>query len=624
MARTGHFDDIILVGHRGTGKTTLGRALSQALDAELIDLDERIESATGETCAQIIARNESEFRRRERDQLRAILDSDTTRVRIITPGAGIEHIPEGPLCIWLQRDGWEQTARDERERLRPDMTWEGELDWMRSAREPRWARAAHLRFDIPHGRLVEFQADMLADYILWMQHAHATEVTRRTWIVPATSSQLERAAQDARSLGAAGVEVRSDLIDDTVYLDEAVDVLASLRTDEPQWLGELDRALVFDVDLEHLDAVLESGILDELPPRPLLLSSHPDELDKSGLAEMLDEGLRVRAAHPKWSDFVSLKYAPPVGSVEELVESLEMVDRLQAEDFDFTFLPQGERFAWLRPWLARNHNATNYVPVGIAPHRCEAVDVETPPTPMDLQDWLPHLSGPPPHTFDGLLGEPVAQSMGDWWHRSAGLQAGDGTDYVKIPVGHDESDAEVQALLDALRAVGFRGLSVTAPMKRRILAFSAPVDDIDAANTLRRRGDAWEATDTDEAGMRATLTAVERAGFSPGSVAVIGQGGVSPAVSRAIQTSDWQLVHHASSREGWTDGAPDAVSMVVNAAGNWDTVRQGPPECDVWIDLNYTDVAPAPDGVELHLNGDVFFDAQARAQRDFWRGADAE
>ncbi|MGM0555914.1 MAG: shikimate kinase [Myxococcota bacterium] len=624
MARTGHFDDIILVGHRGTGKTTLGRALSKNLDAELIDLDERIEAATGESCAEIIERSESEFRQRERDQLRAVLDEESTQRRIITPGAGLQHIPEGPLCIWLWRDGWEQTAREERARLRPDISWEDEVDWMRTSREPRWARAAHLRFDIPHGRLVEFQARILADHMLWAQRAHATEVTKRTWVVPSTSSQLERAARDARSLGAAGVEVRSDLIDDTIYLDEAVDVLASLRSDDPAWLADLDRALVFDVDLDHLDAVLEAGILDELSPRPLLLSSHPDDLDRAGLAAMLDEGLRVRSAHPEWSDFVALKYAPPVDSVAGLVESLEMVEWLRSEDFDFTYLPQGDRFAWLRPWLARHHNATNYVPVGITPHRCESVDVQTPPTPMDLQDWLPHLTGPAPDTFDGLLGEPVSQSIGDWWHRSAALSADEHTDYVKIPVGHDESDAEVQALLDALRAIGFRGLSVTSPMKRRVLAFSAPVDDIDAANTLRRSADAWEATDTDEAGMRASLTAVEHAGYAPGTIAVIGQGGVSPAVSRAIETSDWELVHHASSREGWTDDAPDSVTVVVNAAGNWDTVRQGPPDCEVWIDLNYTDVSPAPDGVELHLNGDVFFEAQARAQREFWRGADAE
>lgn len=624
MTRIGHFDDIILVGHRGTGKTTIGRALSNALDAELVDLDHRIEQATGETCAEIIARSESEFRQRERDELRAVLDSDTGGPRIITPGAGIEHIPEGPLCIWLWRDGWEQTARQERERLRPQLSWDEEVDWMRSSREPRWAGAAHLRFDIPHGRLVEFQAEMIADYVLWARQAHATEVTKRTWFVPSDERRLERAARDARSLGAAGVEVRSDLIDDTIYLDEAVDVLASLRTDEPQWLADLDRALVYDIDLAHLDAVLESSVLDALEPRALLISAHPDDLDRSDLAALRDAGLRARAELPDWANYVALKYAPPVESVPALVEALEMVDRLQAEPFDFTFLPQGDRFAWLRPWLAWNHNVTNYVPVGLAPHRSPSVDIDAPPTPMDMQDWLPHLSGVPPLYFEGLIGDPVARSIGDWWHRAAALANGDATDYVKVPVREDTTDDALQALLDALRAIGFRGLSVTSPMKKRILAFSSPIDDIDAANTLRRKGDGWVATDTDEAGMRATLTAAERAGYAPGTIAVIGRGGVSAAVARAIQTSDWELVHHASSRQGWGDEAPDHVTMVVNAAGNWDTVRTGPPRCDVWVDLTYTDVDPAPDGVALHLNGDVFFHAQARAQREFWRGAGAD
>jgi shikimate kinase len=621
MARIGHFDDIILVGHRGTGKTTLGQVLSNSLDAELVDLDERIETETAETCAQIIARSEAEFRQRERDELSSILGEQSIGTRIITPGAGLEQIPEGPLCIWLWRDGWEKTARDERERLRPDMTWSEEVAWMRSTREPRWAKAAHLRFDIPRGRLIEFQGRMLADFILWAQQAHATEVTKRTWFVPASDGQLERAAEDARSLGAAGVEVRSDLVDDTIYLDEAVDVLASLRTGEPSWLQHMDRARVFDIDIEYVDDVLESDILNRLTPRPLLLSSHPDTLAKGDLAAMLDARLEMSAEFRDWEDAIALKYAPPVDSVDDLVLALDIVDRLVAKDVDFTFLPQGDRFVWLRPWLARHHNATNYLPVGIKPSRCPSVSLEAPPTPMDLADWLPHLVGPTPHKFDGLIGEPVAHSIGDWWHRSHGLASEDGTDYVKIPMGGDMPDGQTQAMFDALRSVGVRGLSVTAPLKRRVLAFSAPVDDVDAANTLRRAGDAWEATDTDEAGMRATLAAVERAGYTPDSVAVIGQGGVSPAVARAIETSDWNLVHHASSRDGWTDSAPDSVTMVVNAAGNWDTVRTNPPACQVWVDLNYTDVDPPPDGVELHLNGDVFFEAQAKAQRDFWRGA---
>ncbi|MCP4265208.1 MAG: hypothetical protein GY777_06480, partial [Candidatus Brocadiaceae bacterium] len=45
--------NIILIGFRGTGKTTVGKLLSKRLEKDFIDSDKSIESSTGKTIKRI-------------------------------------------------------------------------------------------------------------------------------------------------------------------------------------------------------------------------------------------------------------------------------------------------------------------------------------------------------------------------------------------------------------------------------------------------------------------------------------------------------------------------------------------------------------------------------------------
>lgn len=68
---------IILVGMMGSGKTTIGRALSKFLDLEFIDLDHAIESHTGVKVSTIFEiEGEAGFRDRESMALSEILQND--------------------------------------------------------------------------------------------------------------------------------------------------------------------------------------------------------------------------------------------------------------------------------------------------------------------------------------------------------------------------------------------------------------------------------------------------------------------------------------------------------------------------------------------------------------------
>src|SRR5690606_5181430 len=125
--------------------------------------------------------------------------------------------------------------------------------------------------------------------------------------------------------------------------------------------------------------------------------------------------------------------------------------------------------------------------------------------------------------------------------------------------------------LPLLHQLGFRGLSITSPLKRAILdqPHVENPHQLPAANTLRRTPTGWQATDTDFDGMTATLDALEHAGIPPGPTAIIGRGGVSPAIQRALTERGWSLTDHISARAGWPQNHPvPKYHLIINAAGS--------------------------------------------------------
>lgn len=616
---TDNVSTIFIVGHRGSGKSTAARLAGEKTGLDVVDLDEVIEQRQGKSCADIIADSEARFRRLERETLAKLVEKPTEVPRIVSLGAGFHPLPDDGVCIWLYRDGWVEMAQSDRARLRPELDFQAEVAWMINEREPRWERAAHVRLDISRGRGPERTAGDLATWIDWLCELGDSPLAAKTWVVAADDEQLVRADRDARQFDLAGVEVRSDLVSAHRAQKLSAPLLASLRTAEPAWIGSVDAAAI-DIDIDLLDDVLRADALAEMTPRPLLLSSHPPDAAAKSARRLVDATDRLARAYPKWDDQIGVKWAPQPADYRELMDAFDAWKTLRATGRPVTFLPQGERFGWCRPPLCQ-HNATNYIPAGLAPHR-RTHTTNPVQTPLDLQAWLPHLAGPAPQHFEGLLGNPVRTSQGDLWHRRAARREDSPISYLKIPFGRGESTGELKRLLQVCRRLDVRGLSVTSPLKTTILDVESvhPTRDrqLSALNTLRTADDGWEATDTDQAGMSAALDEVERRGFAPGPIAIIGRGGVSPAVLRAIDESPWRLAHHASGRRGWTADAPDRVTMVVNAAGDTDNAYDGAPACQVWFDLHYSGVRRPPESAALHLNGDIFFDAQARAQRDFW------
>jgi len=98
---------ITLIGYRGSGKTTVARALAERLAWDWIDADAVIEGTAGQTIREIFAaEGEPGFRRRERSALVELLTRDRL---VLAAGGGAVLNPEtrrdmqaaGPV-VWLQ------------------------------------------------------------------------------------------------------------------------------------------------------------------------------------------------------------------------------------------------------------------------------------------------------------------------------------------------------------------------------------------------------------------------------------------------------------------------------------------------------------------------------------------
>jgi shikimate kinase len=151
--------NIILIGARGAGKTSVGRRLAQRLQRPFVDTDERIERLTGRSVRELFAeRGETGFRDLESKSLRqALLENG----QVVSVGGGAVVRDEnrnclrtGGLCIWLTAPAAEllrRVAADEGSpTTRPALTTLSPADEMKrllEERSPHYSQLADLTLD---------------------------------------------------------------------------------------------------------------------------------------------------------------------------------------------------------------------------------------------------------------------------------------------------------------------------------------------------------------------------------------------------------------------------------------------------------------------------------------------
>jgi shikimate kinase len=178
--------NVVLIGYRGCGKSSVGQVLAARLSWRYVDTDALIEHEAGCTVAELFARaGEADFRKRE---ARIVAKVARGARQIISVGGGAvldaanqAHLKAAGPCVWLTAPPEELhrrlTADTRSATLRPNLTTQGGLAEIRevlNARAPVYNAVADHTVDTT-GRTVEQVVD---DVLAWMQARWPTTAPR--------------------------------------------------------------------------------------------------------------------------------------------------------------------------------------------------------------------------------------------------------------------------------------------------------------------------------------------------------------------------------------------------------------------------------------------------------------
>ena len=151
--------NIILIGYRGSGKSTVGSRLAARLKMRFVDIDDLIEERQGVPISHIVkSRGWGHFRKLEASILKEISSRDRL---IIAPGGGavldtdnVKALRKNGFIIWLKADKQTLLKRLNQDpgtdTRRPTLTGKGtseELKEVMSLREPIYERVSEIQID---------------------------------------------------------------------------------------------------------------------------------------------------------------------------------------------------------------------------------------------------------------------------------------------------------------------------------------------------------------------------------------------------------------------------------------------------------------------------------------------
>ena len=166
--------NLVLIGYRATGKTSVGARLAEVLQRPFVDLDQVLVREAGRSVADIVAQGGwAEFRRLEKQLVARYRDA---RGLVLATGGGVVLDPdnvaalrENGILIWLTADPAAIQARlaqdQPRDANRPSLTGGDtirEVLAVLEARAPLYQAAAQISIDTTHRSVAQVVKLVLA------------------------------------------------------------------------------------------------------------------------------------------------------------------------------------------------------------------------------------------------------------------------------------------------------------------------------------------------------------------------------------------------------------------------------------------------------------------------------
>lgn len=571
----------LLVGHRGTGKTSLMRRMAPS---NSVDLDEEIERRSGQPVFELFKnRGEEIFRQWELTTIKEILREAGPHTWIsVGAGLRLDEVEFRGEIIWVRRD----TDREgrvflDRPRLDPSTDPLVEFRQRAKAREPIFARSADRTYTMPEGLA---ESDELEKKIL------CGDLEGTGGVVTLFPSHRRTLPQ----LGAHLYELRDDLLESEELMGlfhkfPEEKILYSVRKNKfvPEYVRRSKCLIDWGLDGSYPDKEFVEEFADRL-----ILSSHGSHREA-----LLD--FRLYAKFP-----VRFKLSPVIESYDDLRE----VHQWWAQDPTHRhLLPRSSdgRWGWYRLWM-KGKSAINFWREG-------GGSAEDQPT---LYQWLASPFGV--ERFAAVLGAPVAHSWSPTEHRHFFAKFGMPMWAVEVREG------EWDRAMPFLRELGLQFASVTAPLKGKAFRLCKPSElaaELESVNTL-----AWDEQASQWRGHNTDLTGLAEAvlGLPSGPVAVWGGGGTLPVIGRVLPNSSAFSATKGHLRSGSKE-LQDLPKIVVWAAPRGSELMWPPDHWkpEIVFDLNYKEDSPGREYAlrikARYVSGEKMFRAQAREQREYWK-----
>ena len=593
---------IALIGHRGVGKTSLLKRIEfyfagTGRKIHFLDLDREIRERAGTDLQKIFeTQGEEAFRKLER-QTFSTIDSETRdRDVYLALGAGFDPalIPETWTVLWVRRST-DEAGRIfiDRPRLNSKVTALEEFQERYHRRESAYRARADQVLWLDEGSDLNNDPAERSFFLGELKNLKGAMT-----ILPAqfrSREKLETWAMERAGWGIQWFELRDDLL-----TEEQMSLAANLFPD--------DRILVSFRNQERVTQTTE------LVQRQALAFDWPLEMGECEFAEPTILSLHERRGEESIAQCLErfpsqtssqMKAALPVRNFEELKTG----DLWRKQDPSARcFLPHSTdgRWHWYRMSLARSQ-PLNFIREGDG----SGADQPT------LLRWA-RLSEKT-EEFAAVLGDPVKHSRTPMEQREF---------FRPRPVvSIRATEQEVQSgALEVLAELGLRWAAVTSPLKE--LAFEACVQLDEASralrsvNTLQRFGAIWSGANTDLDGLREALSELPR-----GRVAVWGGGGTLNVIRSVLPQAQFFSLRTRENRDSSGPRADEySPDLVIWAVGRSKADINDPPEKwrpELVFDLNYSEDSPgrafALNSGSRYISGLSMFQAQARAQRKFWK-----
>lgn len=589
----------VIVGHRGTGKTSFLKRLVNYFDSILIfDLDTEIAKRQNRSISEIFsALGEDVFRKIELDVFNSLLEENkNSNVDIyISLGAGfkIESLPSNIKILWLRRvtdnEGRIFLNRPRLEKDTPPLVeWQNRFQ----IREEKFKQFSHEQLFLPEG------IDLPNQYEKQILTGDWQNLNLSLTVLPEhikNDLSLKFFLQRFLNKGLK-FELRTDLLSphQISNLNQKLSkekIIFSLRTKNFQNLDLVS-------NYQYIDWAIELG-----KPTSSFTNSQAKKIISFHDAINVSDGIEQMNSYASFG--CHLKFSPLVNNISDIVKGIEWQRK---DPNNRSFLPRSSdgRWAWVRILLAKEQLINFFK--------------DSNGSALDQPTLFQFLSLPKSNfeKFAAVLGKPVHHSYSPIYHL-------DFFNKFNMPFFAIQLDKE--EFIDGIKSLlklGLVAAAVTSPLKE--LAFSIctqttpPAHKFKSANTLFIDKTSVMGHNTDVDGFRALVSQVQ----TDQNFAVWGGGGTLPIIEHVLPNATFYESRTGQIRNRISSQFKNPDIVVWAALRTNDTLM--PPL--IWhpkyvIDLNYKEDSMGLEYAQKikanYLSGLEMFIVQAKAQQQWWK-----